>query len=244
MNILAIETATELVGVAVGDEHGVQASLWATGRRRHTETLAPAITQLLAHADLSVGDIDVIAVDHGPGLFTGLRVGVATAKGMAQGLGVPVIGLSGLAVLARAAEDVGHIGTVVSVIDARRGEVFVATYSVGTKSASVGLVELDAPAVASPEELAKHVAQQASGHGPLLVVGDGALRYRDALLGLEDVRIAGPSLAAPPPAMLATLATEELEAGRVAQPAGAVQPFYLRQADAQINWVQREHVPS
>jgi tRNA threonylcarbamoyladenosine biosynthesis protein TsaB len=244
VNILAIETATELVGVAVGDEGGVQCALWATGRRRHTETLAPAITQLLAHADLAVHDVDVIAVDHGPGLFTGLRVGVATAKGMAQGLGVPVIGLSGLAVLARAAEDAGHIGTVVSVIDARRGEVFVATYTVGLEDAAVGLIELDAPHVASPEELARHVAQLPTDDGPVLVVGDGALRYRDALSGLAHVRMAGPSLAAPPPSMLATLATEELAAGRVAQPAGAIQPFYLRQADAQINWVQREKVPS
>jgi tRNA threonylcarbamoyladenosine biosynthesis protein TsaB len=237
MKVLAIETATELVGVAVADDEGVGCALWATGRRRHTESLAPAITQVLAHTGLTVHDIDVVAVDHGPGLFTGLRVGVATAKGLAQGLGVPVLPLSGLAVLARAVADAGHRGRVVSVIDARRGEVFVATYDVGQRA---GSVEIVSPHVATPEALADEVRACAADGNPTVVAGDGAIRYGQGLTEIEHVALAGPSLAGPPPAMLATLALESLGAGTTAMPASMVQPFYLRQADAQINWVTRQ----
>src|SRR5580704_7770239 len=78
-NIVAIETATETVGVAVRTAAGVEADFTLTGRRRHVETLTPALEHLLGQVDLAPRHIDVVAVDLGPGLFTGLRVGVAAA---------------------------------------------------------------------------------------------------------------------------------------------------------------------
>ncbi len=100
MLILAIETATQSVGVALANEHGVVAHLEVRQGRRHAETVVPAVEQLLAHAEASMADITRIAVDVGPGLFTGLRVGVATAKAYALALDVPIVSISSLELVA------------------------------------------------------------------------------------------------------------------------------------------------
>ena len=100
MLILAIETATQSVGVALANDHGVVAHLEVRQGRRHAETVVPAVEQLLAHAEASMADITRIAVDVGPGLFTGLRVGVATAKAYALALDVSIVAISSLELVA------------------------------------------------------------------------------------------------------------------------------------------------
>ena len=129
--IAAIETATETVGVAVRTPAGVQAEFALTGRRRHVETLTPALEHLLAQVGLGPSDVGVVAVDLGPGLFTGLRVGVAAAKGLAQSLGIGVIGATSLDVLTAGAGRAGHRGLVLACVDARRGEVFASVRELG-----------------------------------------------------------------------------------------------------------------
>lgn len=238
MIVLGVESATELAGVAVGDADGVRAAAWTAGRR-HGETLAPAVGHVLASAELSLAEVDVVAVDVGPGLFTGLRVGVATAKGLAQGLGVGVLGLSSLEVLAGAAFEAGWVGQVAAVVDARRGEVFAARYGPAPSGepAGAGRPEvLVPPARYAPEALAAELAVPAAT--PLLAVGDGARRYA----ALLPVRVAGAALAAPPPGVLVAMATARLAAGDEPVGPAAVEPVYLREADARINWVQRRPV--
>ena len=132
VNLLAIETATDMVGVALIRGDGGAAERVHVGGRAHAELLAPAIEEVCAVSGCAVGDIGSIAVDVGPGLFTGLRVGVATAKALAQALSIGVLGVSSLDILAAAARHrmgaaAGQAGAG-SVIDARRGEVFVASY--------------------------------------------------------------------------------------------------------------------
>ena len=166
MNLLAIETATETVGVAVRTDAGAQAELTLTGRRRHVETLAPAIEHLCSGVGLALGDLDVVAVDIGPGLFTGLRVGVATAKGLAQALGIGVIGRTSLEILVRAAGAAGHTGRVLAAVDARRGEVF-ATVSLLTGPTGAPL-ELLAPGLFTPAALVE--ALGSLGSEPVLEV--------------------------------------------------------------------------
>ena len=126
--VVAIETATETVGVAVRAPDGVQAEFALTGRRRHVETLTPALEHVLSQVDMTPSDLTLVAVDVGPGLFTGLRVGVAAAKALGQALGIGVVGVSSLDVLAAAAAASGQRGPVLSCVDARRGEVFAAVH--------------------------------------------------------------------------------------------------------------------
>ena len=161
--LLGIETAAGLVGVALADESGPLAGAWLRSERRHAETLAPAIAHVLAQAGASPADLAAVAVDVGPGLFTGLRVGVATAQGLAEGLGVGIVAVTSVEVLVREAYDAGWAGPVAAVVDARRGEVFAA------RCAGPGEV-VGAPWRDAPGDLASKLAAPGT-----LCVGTGAV---------------------------------------------------------------------
>jgi tRNA threonylcarbamoyladenosine biosynthesis protein TsaB len=236
--VLGIESATDVVGAAVDDGRGAGAALSVAGRRRHAETLAPAVSQVLERAGIALGQVEVIAVDLGPGLFTGLRVGVATAKGLAQGLGIGVFGVTSLEILAWAAFEAGWPGTVVPVVDGRRSEVFAAHYGRGAGPGE--LVELTAPSRHLPERIVPDVA--GGSDGPVLACGDGALRYAEHLR-TDRISVAH-ALASPDPVALVSLAMARLTAGAECGSATEVLPVYLREADARINWVQRAPVSS
>ena len=100
MLVLAIDTATKQVGVAIGDGGAVRAEVRLAGGRRHAEQLVPAISALLDWTGVRLDQLAAIAVDVGPGLFTGLRVGITTAKVMAQALRVPVVPVASLDLVA------------------------------------------------------------------------------------------------------------------------------------------------
>jgi len=259
VTLLAIESATDMVGVALIRDDGASAERVHEGGRAHAELLIPSVEEVCAASGCTVADIDVIAVDVGPGLFTGLRVGVATAKALGQALSVGLVGVSSLDILAAAARDRAGsrpdpgAPTVVSVVDARRGEVFAAAYpfaAVGFAEADdddaatvvvdPAAVRHDRPEPLTPVDLEAWLMELASVHGRVTVVGDGAVRYHPQLvvhteLDLEDAV----ALSSPPPLTLARLALARLARGEVPTPAGDLVPDYRRPADARINWEQR-----
>jgi tRNA threonylcarbamoyladenosine biosynthesis protein TsaB len=228
--ILGIDTATPQVGCAIGGHEGVIASFSSAKGKRHAETLVPAIDFLCRQAHVELDEIGAIAVDLGPGLFTGLRVGVATAKAMASALRVPVVGVSSLDLLACPVRWTNR--QIVSVVDARRGEVFYASY----RQVPGGVQRLTEPQVGTPEQLCNEI--QATGE-ECLAVGDGARRYADELVDLIKVEIADAGLAYPSPQSLVQLAHARAVREEFVNP-WDVQPIYLRKADAEINWVSRE----
>lgn len=229
MIVLAVETATSQVGCALGDHQGVRASFHATGARRHAEMLAPAIAYCCEQAQVGLADVGAVAVDVGPGLFTGLRVGVATAKAVAQGLRVPMVGLSSLDLLAFPLRFSSR--TVVSVIDARRAEVFWAVYV----RCPGGVQRVSPMRVSRPEELASELA---AGTGEFLLVGDGAIRYEEVLAGGRKAAVADRTLASPSADSLLELARPKVLREEFTGPS-ELMPVYLREADAAINWELR-----
>jgi tRNA threonylcarbamoyladenosine biosynthesis protein TsaB len=231
-NLVAIETATETVGVAVRSREGVKAEFALTGRRRHVETLVPVLEHLLGQIGLDPSELDAIAVDLGPGLFTGLRVGVATAKGLAQSLGLGVIGLTSLEVLLEGAARTGLTGFVLAAVDARRGEVFA---TLATIDAGGSVSPLGAPHLAAPDEVATVLASLGS---PAVAVGDGARRYADMLEATPGVHCLRGTLAWPPPAVLLELAAGRLDQGETPVAPDLVVPLYMREADAKSNFTQ------
>jgi tRNA threonylcarbamoyladenosine biosynthesis protein TsaB len=265
VTLLAIESATDLVGAALIRDDGAAAERVHQGGRVHAELLAPAIEEVCAVSGCTIADVDHISVDAGPGLFTGLRVGVATAKALAQALGVGILGISSLDILAAAlAEELAGtastrsiaydgldtVDTVVSVVDARRGEVFAAAYRFDRGSGSAtdpSSTRDDRLEAIGPEALVEWLVGLAGvaevggdGSGKVIVVGDGAVRYRH-LLSIHpslDLQWAE-RLSAPPPVVQGRLALRRLAEG--VRPMSAVElvPDYRRPADARINWEQR-----
>jgi tRNA threonylcarbamoyladenosine biosynthesis protein TsaB len=235
--MVAIETATETVGVAVRTAAGVQAELTLTGRRRHVETLTPALEHLLAQLDLVPGDLGVVAVDIGPGLFTGLRVGVAAAKGLAQSLDIGIVGATSLDILTTGAAAAGLRGLVLSCVDARRGEVFAAVHEIDVPGALPAVHDVRlATGLFAPEDLATALGEFAGE--PVHAVGDGALRYAEVLRAIPGVDPAAPGLAFPPPGALLDLARARMDAGEPPVLPAAVVPLYMREADATSNFAR------
>ena len=235
---VAIETATETVGVAVRTPAGVEAEFALTGRRRHVETLTPALEHLLDQVGLAPADLGLVAVDVGPGLFTGLRVGVAAAKGLAQSLGIGVVQATSLDILTAAAGEAGQTGLVLACVDARRGEVFGAVRELDATGTPVG--DRIAPSLFSPADLV--AALGGLGAPRVCAVGDGARRYAEVLGAVPGVQIVSPGLTYPPPATLLRLALARLEAGGSPDEPGYVVPLYMREADAQSNFARVERV--
>lgn len=225
--ILGIETATQQVSVALGGHEGVIGLLEIARGRRHAETLVPAIDFLCAQADIGLDEIGLVAVDVGPGLFTGMRVGLATAKALAQALRVPMIGISSLDLLAFPHRRSDRV--VVPVVDARKGEVFYAMY----RQVPGGLQQVAPPQAAPVDEL---VADLLARSQDTLCVGDGALRYRNEIRDGFHCEFADE--AHPSAAPLVQLAHAKALREEWSNPS-EIQPLYLRPPDAEINWAVR-----
>ena len=224
MNIIAIETATSACAVGVRAGDAVALTRVVDGQRRHTEALTPALKAVLAEAGLRPRDIGRVVVDRGPGLFTGLRVGVATALALAQALGCELVAVTSLEMLAHGAHREGVRGTFVSCVDGRRGEVFVQTFELGEI-----VREQSVPEVRVARDVAARWARDAT---PVTFSGDGAVRYaHDLALVANGVVL--DQLVPPVSAALALGATRT--------PVATVTPLYLRDADAVANFTTRQH---
>ena len=229
MLVLGIESATTQVGVAIGGHEGVLASAHSARDRRHAEMLTPQIEFVCRQARVDIGEVGVVAVDVGPGLFTGLRVGLASAKVIAQALAVPMIGVSSLDLAAFPVRYSHKL--IASCLDARRGEIFSALY----RPVPGGIQRVSDPAVYEPEELQSELL--AAGEDVLLV-GDGAHRYADVLASGRDVELAGADLAYPSARALVELAHPRAIREEFVT-VNEIEPLYLRRPDAEINWSTR-----
>jgi tRNA threonylcarbamoyladenosine biosynthesis protein TsaB len=230
MLILGIETATGQVSVAIGGHEGVLGMFEVCRGRRHAETLVPAIEFVCAQADIELAEISVVAVDVGPGLFTGMRVGLASAKAFAQALRVPMIGMSSLDLLAFPLRH--STRTVVAVVDARKGELFYAAY----RPVPGGVQRVLEPRCGRVDDL---VADVMARGDDVVLVGDGALRYRDEICADIRCDMAEQFLSRPSAGTLVQLAHPRALREEWVNP-WEIQPLYLRLPDAQINWATRD----
>lgn len=226
MLILGIETATSQVGCALADQSGLLAAARSGVPRRHAESLAPQIDFVCRQAGVTPRDIRVVAVDIGPGLFTGLRVGMATALAFAHALGAPMVGVSSLDLVAFPARFTSR--TIVAVLDARRGEVFHARY----RPVPGGIQREGEAAVGRPDEVAAEITARGD---ETLVVGDGALAHREVFDGIAEVEIADGCFAHPTATALVELAHARAVREEFVRP-DQIAPVYLRRPDAQAHW--------
>ncbi len=224
MRILALETSAKAVSAAVTEDGRLLASAYQATGLTHSRTLMPMVEAMLANAELSLSECDAVAVARGPGSFTGIRIGVAAAKGLAFGADKPVVGVSTLEAMAWNVAFAD--GRVVCAMDARRGQIYNAVFQArgGTLS------RLCPDRAISLEELA---AELAGNQEPSLLVGDGAE------LSLHYLTAHGISCRLAPPHLVMQCAASVGAAAERAALAGGLQtaqelvPVYLRLSQAE-----------
>ena len=223
--LLAFETATRAASVALLRDGDLVAEERRFGDRTTAETLLPALDALLAAAGVTLAAVDAFAVSIGPGSFTGLRVGIATVKGLAFGTGRPVAPVPTLAALARTAPEPRD--AVVAMLDARRGEVYAAAYA--PVAGTVLPREMLREGVYTGEALAQKIPRVC------VLVGEGVGvcgEWLRARLG-EGVRLQAPRQREPRARHVGALGAALLAAGRGVD-AAALAPRYLRRAEAEV----------
>lgn len=223
MKLLAIDTSGPVCGVAVLGDQGMLYESAAQNKLTHSVNLMPMIDAAMTASGLTMQDLDRIAVVTGPGSFTGVRIGVSTAKGLAHGAGKPCVAVDALEAMANSAGEFG--GIICPIQDARAGQVYGAAFSGDTAH--------DRLLPDAPMKLEEYVEAIRSIGDRFLFVGDGMPVHRrrlEALLG-EDAVMAPPHLAYLRPgaaAYLGSLATEELDYREL-------MPMYLRAPSAERN---------
>ena len=254
--ILALETATDMVGCAVGitgdspiasggsvdiadsqamnpaigrdsgNQPGVRAAMLVHSERSHGEMLAPMIQAVLAEAEMSIADIGLVAVDCGPGRYTGLRVGIATAAALAYARSLPVVAVSSTELLAFGARK--FCGNIVPVVDARRGEAFFAIYkSTGGNGIGDSLTEISPVGIATPSQLKQQLMQLEDRS---LILGDFTLDSFDSSTDSSTQISTNYCENRPSPSSLVILAAQKAAAGQVLEPS-ELRPLYLRRPD-------------
>jgi len=220
MLILTIETSTPVERVAVVRDGRVLAEFSETVARGHTEKLLGAVESVLSRSSVRAGDLEAIGVSIGPGRFSGLRVGLATAKGLAAASRVPVVPVETLAALAESAKP--RAGLVCPMLDARKGEVYGALFRLNGRRERL-LPDL----AAAPGEMLERV-REVAGEEAILFLGSGASACRDELASAlgESALFTDTPVEAPDPVAIAALAAEF----ELPDPADAatLEPVYLR----------------
>jgi tRNA threonylcarbamoyladenosine biosynthesis protein TsaB len=230
MKVLSIDTTSMLGAFALTDGEEVIACVQQTSPKTHSEGLFDVFNGLFRKAGWTKNKLQGLAVAVGPGSFTGLRIGLAAAKGMALALEIPIAGISSLKSLAL--NGVGNFKTVVSLVDARRGELYAFAASVAFKNS----IETVLPeCVLQPQTLIEKLREIG---GPFFVVGDGALAYRNELekSGL-DIEIPDGEKVLPIAQNLASLALPVLKTGGLEL--SVLSPNYVRRSDAEIGFLGR-----
>jgi len=237
--VLGIEAATPVASVGVVGKGGILAERLVNNKRHHSVNLLPMVRDVLSDAEVEPERLRGIAVSSGPGSFTGLRIGMAVAKTLAQVWNLPVVGISTLETLAQPLA--GHRNLLCPILNARRNEVYAAVYlTVDNK-----LKLLSGPEALDIEKLVlllecllKRHAK--NGEGAVTFLGDGVPVYKEELgssLGAK-ADFASSAMWFPRGAVTAHLGRERIMAGEGVDPL-SLQPEYIRLSEAEVKWLKK-----
>ncbi len=229
MKVLSLDTSTRISSVALLDDDQLLAENNTCVHAKHGETLLASIQRVLESAQMTMADVELIAVGLGPGSFTGVRIGMAAAKGFALARRTPVIGTVSLQTLACAIADRSAIA--VAAIDAHKGEVFAAAYSWNEDGSANEHV---APFHDTPERAGARIREKLDD-APVSICGDALGVYREQLLGAlgANTTVMTPLYEVPRAAMAGEMALAKWRR-RGADDLATLVPLYLRGSDARL----------
>lgn len=232
MLLLAIDTTTAVCSVALGRDGELIAEYLLNIKKTHSQRLMPLISSMLRDSDLDRFRLEGICVAVGPGSFTGIRIGVATARGLAQGLGIPLVGVNTLEALAGAGA--GYPALLCPLLDARRGQVYAAVYRGGASR----LETVEPPRAIALDDLGRCLLNHS---GDVFVLGDNLPAFREVL-----VPLLGGRYREMPPAAALSRASYVLQRGFLIWreegpvPLYALNPLYLRLPEAQRRLMEQQ----
>ena len=230
MPILAIDTATLVSSVAVATDKKLLAELTLQTKLTHSEVLMPHIEQILSMTKVKKNELDAIAVSIGPGSFTGLRIGLATAKTIAYALDIPIIGVSTLAALAYH-YPVGDV-YIAPLLDAQKGNVYISLYTWEAGQ----LHEAYEPTVKSFDDV---LAAGQRLDKPVVFLGEKAVAKVDEIKAAGgNIIMAMPHMVMPRAANVAMLGLDLLAKGKQ-DDVMSLEPLYIRRSEAEILWEKR-----
>ncbi|MCF7912900.1 MAG: tRNA (adenosine(37)-N6)-threonylcarbamoyltransferase complex dimerization subunit type 1 TsaB [Candidatus Cloacimonetes bacterium] len=222
MNILGIETSSSWGSVAVVKDDRIVFSSYLDIKVTHSERLLPQIDTALRSSSLALADLDAIAISNGPGSFTGIRIGLAAAKGLCFADEIPLYPVNTLRVLA--ANLYGSKLPILSFMDARMQEIYAALYT-------PDLQEIIAPCNAKPAEFLARIDQ------PVVIIGDGVIRFKDLIIESKiDYKTALPHQNIPTAMTLVSLILHDNpQLSFDFETISALEPWYLRKSQAELN---------
>ena len=226
MKILAIETATVAGSVAVVDDNkGLIGEIKVDVKIAHSERLMSSVEWLLRASGISIEEIDALAVSIGPGSFTGLRIGLSTAKGLSYATNKPIVPVPTIDAFAASLPFCSHL--ICPMLDARKNEVYAGLYKW-----EVRLLRKILPATAiNPGELLEQI------RGPVVLMGDATVTYKQLITDIlkTNAIFAPPSKMSPSASTVAEMAIEKINQGIITDPI-SLTPFYIRKSEAEIRW--------
>jgi tRNA threonylcarbamoyladenosine biosynthesis protein TsaB len=228
MKILAVDTATNSCSVAVTDSTTLLAETTLVTAETHSKHLLKMIDEVMEMAGVDLSKLDGFAVTRGPGSFTGLRIGLSVVKGLAVASGKHVVGISSLEALASQFPWASVL--ICAMVDARKSEVYVATYRSGLNSTAGGILEQEMEEQVTPPEKALEAINE-----PCLFVGSGAMAYQDAILKKlgKKAFFAPSSMSCIRAAVVAHLGLNRFQT-HSADDIAALKPHYIRKSDAEL----------
>ncbi len=231
MHILGIDTATMTGSIAISTEDRLIAESTLHSKTTHAERLLSTIDHTLGFAAMTIHDIDGIAVALGPGSFTGLRIGMTTAKSIAYSIQKPIVAIPSLDALAT--QYLHTTLLICPILDARKKEVYTAFY----RNSGADVCRISDYAVITPENLVKDIQE------PVLFLGDGVIPYCEQLQSLlgDHAMFADSAHILPRASLIAKLGSDRLLAGDF-DDCLALTPLYIRKSDAEMHW-QKKNTP-
>ena len=231
MKILGIDTSSMAASVAVIEDNKLICEYTINTKKTHSQKLMPMIENMLGLSDLNVREIDAIAVCEGPGSFTGIRIGMATAKAIAHVNDIPVIGVNSLEALAANMNLCDK--KICSILDAQRNQVYTGRYQYeGTK-----LVEIKEIGIQQIDELLEELAQ--SGEQWILV-GEAVYKYEDKIREISNIEIPAASNNVTKAGSLCSVAKVKFDEGKDIFDCYTVNPLYIRKSQAEEQYEEKQ----
>ena len=230
MKVLGIDTSSLATSIAVIEDNKLMCEYTVNTKKTHSQKLMPMIENMLKISEINVNDMDIIAICQGPGSFTGLRIGMATAKALSHVNNLPIVGVNSLELLA------GNMDLsdkkICSILDAQRTQVYMGQY----KFENNKLVEIKSVDVVEIDELLEELK---SSNEEWILVGEAVYKYEDKIKEIQNIYLPAPSHNVNKASSLCTIAMNKYDQNIDVYDCYTINPVYIRKSQAEVQYDEK-----